>query len=68
MTARELPPLYMQDGGIFIQDYLSMKKNSYFFGNRPLLYEIPKNEFLDINEYRDYLLAKCIVEQELKNR
>lgn len=68
VTARELPPLYMQDGGIFIQDYLSMKKNSYFFGNRPLLYEIPKNEFLDINEYRDYLLAKCIVEQELKNR
>lgn len=62
--ARELPPMYMQDGGIFIQPYINMKKNSYFFGQKPYLFEIPKDEFLDINEYRDYLLAKAIIQEK----
>lgn len=63
VPARELPPMYMQDGGIFIQPYEQMKSNSYFFGKNPYLFEIPKEEFLDINEYRDYLLAKILIEQ-----
>ena len=61
--ARDLPPLYMQDGGIFIQPYCQMKKNSYFFGQRPCLFKIPSEEFLDINEMKDYLLAKALLEK-----
>ncbi len=61
--ARELPPLYMQDGGIFIQPYEQMKENCYFFGKKPRLFVIPKDEFLDINEKRDYELAKAIIER-----
>lgn len=64
--ARDLPPYYMQDGGIFIQPYEQMKKNSYFFGLHPFLYVIPKEEFLDINDMRDYLLAKAIIENTKK--
>ena len=60
--ARELPPYYMQDGGIFIQPYEQMKENSYFFGNNPKLFIIPEEQFLDINNMRDYILAKAIVE------
>lgn len=63
VPARELPPLYMQDGGIFIQSHKNMSENSYFFGKTPYLFVIPNDEFLDINEYRDYLLAKNILEQ-----
>lgn len=60
--ARDLPPLYMQDGGIFIQRHKDMLRNSYFFGNRPYLFQVPKEEFLDINDMRDYLLAKALLE------
>ena len=60
--ARELPPYYMQDGGIFIQPYEQMKNNSYFFGKNPKLFIIPSEEFLDINDMRDYILAKAIIE------
>ena len=66
--AKALPPLYMQDGGIFIQPYAQMKANSYFFGKKPYLFEIPKEEFLDINEMRDYLLARAIVESSKKSQ
>ncbi len=55
--ARALPMYYLQDGGIFIQPYKQMKENSYFFGKRPYLFSIPENEFLDINNYRDYIIA-----------
>ena len=63
VPARELEPMYMQDGGIFIQPHKNMLENSYFFGKKPYLFVIPSDEFLDINDYRDYLFAKAIVEQ-----
>lgn len=62
--ARELPPYYMQDGGIFIQPHKQMVSNRYFFGKKPYLFVIPESEFLDINNMRDYLLAKTIIENE----
>lgn len=64
IPAKELPPYYMQDGGIFIQPYEQMLKNHYFFGKKPYLFEIPDDEFLDINNKRDYLLAKAIIEEK----
>lgn len=65
IPARELPPLYMQDGGIFIQSYTNMKNNSYFFGKKPYLFIVPEKEFLDINNWKDYILAKGIIQEEI---
>lgn len=62
--AKELPPYYMQDGGIFIQPYEQMSKNHYFFGKKPYLFTIPEDEFLDINNMRDYLLAQLLIDKE----
>lgn len=64
VPAKELPPYYMQDGGIFIQHHKSFLENSYFFGKKPFLFEIDKTQFLDINELNDYQLAKIIAERE----
>ena len=64
VPARELPPYYMQDGGIFIQPHKQMLENKYFFGKKPFLFTIPEDEFLDINNMRDYLLAKSIIESK----
>lgn len=60
VPARELPPYFMQDGGIFIQPHAQMVENRYFFGRRPQLFMISDEEFLDINNMRDYLLASAI--------
>lgn len=64
--ARELPVYYFQDGGIFIQPYEQMKSNSYFFGKKPYLFEIPEKEFLDINTEFDYQKA-LLYNNYLKN-
>lgn len=67
VVAKDLPALYMQDGGIFIQSYENMKANSYFFGKKPYLFKIPAEEYLDINEFRDYLLAQAILTYSQKD-
>jgi len=64
VPARELPPYYMQDGGIFIQNHKDMRKNRYFFGKNPYLFEIPKEEFCDINDERDLICARAIFEMK----
>lgn len=68
IPARELPPYYMQDGGIFIQPYDQMKENRYFFGRKPLLFCIQEDEFLDVNTIRDYMLASVITEAHLDSK
>jgi len=64
VPARELPPYFMQDGGIFIQPHRQMVENRYFFGKKPRLFFVPQDEFLDINNMRDYMLAKAIIDAE----
>ena len=59
--AKELPPLYVQDGGIFIQRHANMLQNSYFFGKRPYLFEIPEEEYLDINTMKDIKIAQALL-------
>lgn len=63
VPARELPPYFMQDGGIFIQPRKQMVENRYFFGKRPQLFFMPEDEFLDVNNMRDYLLASAICDE-----
>jgi len=58
--AKEIDPVYCQDGAIFIQRHAAMVKNSYFFGNRPLLFEIDFPYSHDINDPIDLEIARCM--------
>jgi len=64
ICANDLPPMYEQDGGIFIQHYDQMKRNCYFFGERPLLFPIPEEEFLDINTMHDVKVLMALIDDE----
>ena len=61
VCAGDLPPLYEQDGGIFVQPYAQMRRNSYFFGERPLLYPVPEEECYDLNTPRDWLMLQGLL-------
>lgn len=62
IPASELPPLFMQDGGIFIQRHASMVENNYFYGKTPFQWETPENERMDINTPEDFRRACAIAE------
>jgi len=65
VPAKELQPLYMQDGGIFIQKWRDMKENRYFFGKNPSLFIINQDSFFDINTEKDLLMARGLISSGL---
>ncbi len=61
--AKDLKPVYFQDGAIFIQKLKDFQTNHYFFGNNPYLYELDYLASFDINFPEDLNLAKILVEK-----
>lgn len=58
--AKDLAPVYFQDGGIFIQKLQDFRANSYFFGTRPYLYEVDYISSFDINFPEEVEMANLI--------
>jgi CMP-N-acetylneuraminic acid synthetase len=58
--ASELDPYYFQNGAIFIQPHRQMLENGYFYGKRPLLFEIEQPYDLDVDTERDLWMAQAI--------
>ena len=56
----ELPVYYKQTGAFFIQLHETVKKNHYFFANRPFLFKTTELESVDINTPEDLELARAV--------
>lgn len=56
--ARDIAPVFFQDGGIFIQRHARMAANSYFFGRAPRLFEVDFPFSHDINTPADLEVAR----------
>jgi CMP-N-acetylneuraminic acid synthetase len=62
VLAKDLTPLYKQNGAIFIQSKKDFLDNKYFFGKNPFLFITPELESIDINEVYDLHLANVFLE------
>jgi len=49
VIANELPPIYSQNGGIFIRKYQDMAKDGSFVGAKPAIYPLSETEGWDID-------------------
>lgn len=58
--ASELEPTFYQNGAIFIQPHRQMLENAYFYGKKPLLFEIEQPYDIDIDTDRDLHVARAI--------
>jgi CMP-N,N'-diacetyllegionaminic acid synthase len=59
--AKDIKPMYKQNGAFFIQTHERFLQNSYFFGNYPYLYCTPPEESVDINTPLDFKLAEALL-------
>lgn len=64
--ASELAPVFHQNGAIFIQPHRQMLENAYFYGKKPLLFEIGAPYDFDVNTERELETASLLwgVEQQ----
>ena len=60
--ARNLQPVYFQTGGIFIQWAQNIKKNHYFFVDKPRFIFHSQNEIIDIDTEDDFSMAESLVQ------
>lgn len=58
--ASELPTYYKQTGAFFVQEHTTMKRNKYFFANRPFLFTTTELESVDINTPYDLEMARAL--------
>lgn len=58
--AAELPPIYAQNGAIFIRSYDSMKIDGCFIGSNPNLYQMSSKNGWDIDEQWQLDCARAI--------
>ena len=59
--AKNLQPVYFQTGGIFIQWSRNIKKNHYFFGEKPKFILHNQSESIDIDTEDDFAMAESLV-------
>lgn len=59
-VASELEPIHFQDGAIFIQPHRQMLENGYFYGKRPILFELEQPLGWDIDTERDLEIARLL--------
>lgn len=60
--ASDLSPVKFQNGAFFVQTLSNFSENSYFYGDRPYLFEVSAEEAIDINYPEDYAIAKSWLE------
>lgn len=66
VLAKNIEPLYKQNGAIFIQHHHNMLSNSYFYGKKPILFPLDEIESVDINTKAEYHYALSLLENGLK--
>ena len=58
---QDLAPLYVENSCLYIFSRASLEKNGSRIGERPMLYELPASEALDIDEEDDFHLVDSLV-------
>ena len=58
--AKDLKPVYFQTGGIFIQWAENIRKNNYFFANKPKFIIHDSIEAMDIDTEYDFQFATVL--------
>lgn len=63
---QDLAPIYEENSNIYIFSKESIQKRKNRIGEKPLLFEIPKEEAIDIDEMIDFQVAEMLKRMEKK--
>jgi CMP-N-acetylneuraminic acid synthetase len=60
VRTQDLPPVYEENSNIYIFTKKGLERERNRIGNHPILFEIPKEEALDIDEEIDFRMAEIL--------
>lgn len=68
LQTQDLPPLYEENSCLYIFTRANLLKNRHRIGDRPLMFEIPRLEAVDIDEESDFQLADILMRMRLETK
>lgn len=63
---QDLPPVYEENSNLYIFDKATLVNRKNRIGERPLLFEVPREEAWDIDEEIDFLIAEYLLNLSVK--
>ncbi|KUG27243.1 n-acetylneuraminate cytidylyltransferase [hydrocarbon metagenome] len=60
LRTQDLPPVFEENSNLYLFSAASLQKCGNRIGERPLLFEVPRQEALDIDEEFDFQLAELV--------
>jgi CMP-N-acetylneuraminic acid synthetase len=67
LRTQDLPPVYEENSTLYLFTRANLLKYHHRIGERPLLYEVPASEAVDIDEETDFTIAEALLEHEKKH-
>jgi len=64
LRTQDLPPLYEENSNLYIFSRSSFNKRGRRIGERPILFEMPKPEAIDIDDELDFQLAESLYQAQ----
>lgn len=61
LRTQDLPPIYEENSCLYLFQAETLRRTGSRIGPRPLLFEVPREEALDIDDEFDWRLVECIL-------
>jgi CMP-N-acetylneuraminic acid synthetase len=68
LRTQDLPPVYEENSTIYIFSRESLEEKKNRIGYKPLMFEVSREEAVDIDEEFDFLFAEFLFRQHLKDK
>ena len=68
IQTQDLPPVYEENSCIYLFTRENLERKKHRIGDKPLMFEIPRLEAIDIDEEADFQLADLLMQARLENK
>ena len=68
IQTQDLPPVYEENSCMYIFNRENLIANRHRIGDRPLMFEIPRIEAVDIDEESDFQIANILMRMRMENQ
>lgn len=68
LRTQDLPPIYEENSNIYIFTEETLRRKHNRIGERPLMFEIPRLEAMDIDEPLDFEVAEFLYKKQQENK
>lgn len=68
IQTQDLPPVYEENSCIYLFTRENLERKKHRIGDKPLMFEIPRLEAIDIDEESDFQLADLLMQARLEQK